>query len=241
MSSQTTNGYAATTENQEVDLIRLLGVMIDHRLLIFCITCLFTVIAGLYALVATPIYKADAMVQIEGKQDNSLLKNLGELNPDLSPDALPEIQLLKSRMILGKTVDDLHLNYDIKNYYFPVFGRFWGRMTGRKPATLTLINLHIPAVMGKSPPLMLRMLDSKRYRIEGDDFRGEGIVGEYFEKDGLSLWVNVMDGAPGARFILNEQSKLESINALNKRFTVCLLYTSPSPRDRTRSRMPSSA
>lgn len=220
MSSQTTNGYAATTENQEVDLIRLLGVMIDHRLLIFCITCLFTVIAGLYAFVATPIYKADAMVQIEGKQDNSLLKNLGELNPDLSPDALPEIQLLKSRMILGKTVDDLHLNYDVKNYYFPVFGRFWGRMTGRKPATLTLINLHIPAVMGKSPPLMLRMLDSKRYRIEGDDFRGEGIVGEYFEKDGLSLWVNVMDGAPGARFILNEQSKLESINALNKRFTV---------------------
>ena len=25
------------------------------------------------------------------------------------------------------------------------------------------------------------------------------------------------------------------------RFTICLLYTSPSPRDRTRSRMPSSA
>lgn len=220
MSSHTTNGYAATNESQEIDLVRLLGVMIDHRLLIFCITCLLTVIAGLYAFVATPIYKADAMVQIEGKQDNSLLKNLGELNPDLSPDALPEIQLLKSRMILGKTVDDLHLNYDVKNYYFPVFGRLWGRMTGRKPATLTLINLHIPAVMGKSPPLMLTMLDSKRYRIEGDDFQGEGIVGEYFEKDGLSLWVNAMDGPPGARFILNEQSKLESINALNKRFTV---------------------
>ena len=28
---------------------------------------------------------------------------------------------------------------------------------------------------------------------------------------------------------------------LFKRFSVCLLYTSPSPRDRTRSRMPSSA
>lgn len=110
MSSHTTNGYVAATENQEVDLIRLLGVMIDHRLLILCITFLFTAIAGLYACVATPIYKADAMVQIEGKQDNSLLKNLGELNPELSPDALPEIQLLKSRMILGKTVDDLHLN-----------------------------------------------------------------------------------------------------------------------------------
>lgn len=220
MSSHTTNGYVAATENQEVDLIRLLGVMIDHRLLILCITFLFTAIAGLYACVATPIYKADAMVQIEGKQDNSLLKNLGELNPELSPDALPEIQLLKSRMILGKTVDDLHLNYDVKNYYFPMFGRIWGRMTGRKPATLSLINLHIPAVKGKAQSLTLTIQDSKNYRIEGDDFQGEGVVGEFFEKNGVSLWVNSMVGPSGTRFILNEQSKLESINVLNNRFAV---------------------
>ena len=34
------------------------------------------------------------------------------------------------------------------------------------------------------------------------------------------------------------RSKLVSRDTLNK---ICLLYTSPSPRDRTRSRMPSSA
>ena len=32
-----------------------------------------------------------------------------------------------------------------------------------------------------------------------------------------------------------------SLNTTNTRFLPCLLYTSPSPRDRTRSRMPSSA
>ena len=36
----------------------------------------------------------------------------------------------------------------------------------------------------------------------------------------------------------DETSSLEELTAENKR---CLLYTSPSPRDRTRSRMPSSA
>ncbi|ABP61380.1 tyrosine-protein kinase [Enterobacter sp. 638] len=220
MSSHTTNGYAAATENQEVDLVRLLGVMIDNRLLILCLTLLFTLIAGLYAFMATPIYKADAMVQIEGKQDNSLLKNLRELSPELSPDALPEIQLLKSRMILGKTVEDLHLNYDVKPRDFPLFGRAWGRIVGRKTATLSLINLHVPSVKGKSQPLMLTMLDSKRYRIESENFQSEGIVGEYFEKDGVSLWVNAMDGPSGTQFILNEKSKLESINALNNQFTV---------------------
>ena len=35
--------------------------------------------------------------------------------------------------------------------------------------------------------------------------------------------------------------KKENIEIIKKRLNGCLLYTSPSPRDRTRSRMPSSA
>ena len=36
-------------------------------------------------------------------------------------------------------------------------------------------------------------------------------------------------------------NKLNDLDDLNKLAIDCLLYTSPSPRDRTRSRMPSSA
>ena len=36
-------------------------------------------------------------------------------------------------------------------------------------------------------------------------------------------------------------SAIERIELLNPNLNACLLYTSPSPRDRTRSRMPSSA
>ena len=39
----------------------------------------------------------------------------------------------------------------------------------------------------------------------------------------------------------SKPTKLQSIIAKNVGFKICLLYTSPSPRDRTRSRMPSSA
>ena len=42
-------------------------------------------------------------------------------------------------------------------------------------------------------------------------------------------------------FLLSiERTKIET-NQEDKRINSCLLYTSPSPRDRTRSRMPSSA
>ena len=36
-------------------------------------------------------------------------------------------------------------------------------------------------------------------------------------------------------------NKLESAHNMSREYKICLLYTSPSPRDRTRSRMPSSA
>ena len=40
---------------------------------------------------------------------------------------------------------------------------------------------------------------------------------------------------------IGEASELEVIELLSQHVNNCLLYTSPSPRDRTRSRMPSSA
>ena len=39
----------------------------------------------------------------------------------------------------------------------------------------------------------------------------------------------------------NQQLDRFQLSSLAGRFGLCLLYTSPSPRDRTRSRMPSSA
>ena len=39
----------------------------------------------------------------------------------------------------------------------------------------------------------------------------------------------------------NSSVKSEAKDLFNKKVKLCLLYTSPSPRDRTRSRMPSSA
>ena len=40
---------------------------------------------------------------------------------------------------------------------------------------------------------------------------------------------------------LEDFTSAESIDWINRQDDFCLLYTSPSPRDRTRSRMPSSA
>jgi tyrosine-protein kinase Etk/Wzc len=54
-----------------MDLIQLLAEMFDHRVMIACVTLLFTVCAGIYAFSVTPVYQADALVQVEAKQGNA--------------------------------------------------------------------------------------------------------------------------------------------------------------------------
>ena len=48
-------------------------------------------------------------------------------------------------------------------------------------------------------------------------------------------------GAKGTSLLVVETDKVEGFSRGKKLDKICLLYTSPSPRDRTRSRMPSSA
>ena len=48
-------------------------------------------------------------------------------------------------------------------------------------------------------------------------------------------------GAETYRIIKEENDFLKARSGVDFNIVACLLYTSPSPRDRTRSRMPSSA
>ncbi|WP_203461404.1 tyrosine-protein kinase [Enterobacter cloacae] len=221
MSSYTSESYgAAAPENHEIDLIRLLGEMIDHRAVILSITFIFTLLAGLYAFLATPVYRADALIQVEGKQDNSLLKNLKQFGSEMSPDVQPEILLLKSRMILGATVDELGLAQHVTQRTFPVVGGLWARLQGRKPATIDFGWLQLPPVKDKPRTLVLTVLEKGAYRLEGDNFYAEGMEGKPFEKEGVSLLVSKLNAPTGTQFTLQTRPRLEAINLLSTQFSV---------------------
>ncbi|TAI57888.1 Wzz/FepE/Etk N-terminal domain-containing protein, partial [Klebsiella pneumoniae] len=72
MSSVTSNKQPSS-EHDEIDLGRIVGEFIDHRKLIITITSIFTAISIIYMLFSTPVYQADAMIQVEQKQGNALL------------------------------------------------------------------------------------------------------------------------------------------------------------------------
>lgn len=221
MPSYSSDNYgAAAPQKNEIDLIQLLAEMYDHRIKIVLITLLFTLCAALYAFTTTPIYQADALVQIEGKQGNTLLKNLSQLGSDLSPDVAPELLLLKSRMILGETVDKLGLQYQVERRVFPVFGRLWERGRGAQSDEMTLGELSIPLLEGQPQELVLTVLGQGKYRLEGDAFQAEGIVGQTLAKGGVSVLVTSLTSEPDTQYVLKAFTRLEAINALQKRLTV---------------------
>ena len=216
--SPTAKHTPASPDSDEIDLGRLLGELIDHRKLIISITAVFTVLAILYALFATPVYQADALVQVEQKQGNTLLNSLSQMLPDSQPASAPEIALLQSRMVLGKTVDDLNLQAQVSEKYFPLFGRGWARLTGHPPGTLTVGRIYVAAQDGKVPALTVTAGDNGHYQLSGGPYHLQGHIGQLLEANGLSLLISDLQAPAGTTFTINYLTRLEAINNLQQIF-----------------------
>ncbi|HID1021466.1 polysaccharide biosynthesis tyrosine autokinase [Klebsiella michiganensis] len=208
-------------ETDEIDLGRLVGELIDHRKLILSVTALFTLIALLYALFATPVYQADALLQVEQKQGNAILNSLSQMLPDSQPQSAPEIALLQSRMILGKTVDDLNLQARVQQKFFPIFGKGWSRLTGKRAGSVTVSRLYLPSDGGSdTPSLKLTVKDKNHYSVIFNDKQMSGEVGSLLDMNGIALKVDQIEAEPETEFVISYVSKLEAISDLQDMFSV---------------------
>ena len=208
--SSTTN-KTTSKDADEIDLGRLIGEFIDHRKLIISVTSLFTLIALIYAILATPIYQADALIQVEQKQANAILSNLSQMLPDSQPQSAPEIALIRSRMILGKTVDDLNLQARVKQKYFPILGRGFARLAGDKAGSLSISRLYVPENGNDIPEILLTVKDKNNFSVSVGGFTLNGKVGELIDERGISLKVDEISAKPGTEFIIAYVSRLKAI------------------------------
>ena len=182
---------------------------------------MFTLIAIIYALFATPVYQADAMVQVEEKQANAILGNLSQMLPDSQPQSAPEIALLQSRMILGKTVDDLNLQTLVSEKCFPLFGEGWAKLTGQKPHSISVSRFYVGEIDNNDETdAIVTVLDSKNYTITGENFELKGTVGELVEGNGVSVKIAEIDAPKGTEFKISSITKLKAISDLQKIFSV---------------------
>ncbi|EPU0920624.1 polysaccharide biosynthesis tyrosine autokinase [Escherichia coli] len=210
-----TNNKQTPTESDDIDLGKIVGELIDHRKLIFAITTAFTVIAVLYALLATPIYQSTALIQVEQKQGNVILDSLSQMLPDSQPQSAPEIALIQSRMILGKTVDDLNLQAEIEPKYFPIFGRGLARLLGKEPGTISVSRFYLDSGSNDVPSeVTLTILGENNFEIEREGYSLKGKKGVLLEDKGVSILVDSIDAEAGSQFKITYISRLKAISNL---------------------------
>ncbi|MCO7262689.1 tyrosine-protein kinase Wzc [Dickeya zeae] len=203
---------AEADKADEIDLGRLLGTVLDHRWLIISITTIFTMLGILYALLATPVYQADAMVQVEQNVSDSLMNDISKVLPDTKPQSAPEVELLRSRMVVGKTVQDLGLDTDVEPQYFPLFGKGLARLKDEEPARLVVSRLSVPDSW-LDEKMTLAIGEGGTYRFSaGKDADFTGHIGQVASQHGFSLLVSSTDAAPGTVFTVRKKNTLTAIN-----------------------------
>ncbi|HSW13880.1 MAG TPA: polysaccharide biosynthesis tyrosine autokinase [Solimonas sp.] len=125
------------SESDAVGLHDIIGVFLEGRLLIALTVLIGALLAGFYGWVATPIYRADALVQVETK-DRSMNAALGDVAELLGAEApvTAEIEIIRSRMVVGKVVDTLQMDVVATPRYLPLIGEAIVRSRGVKAELL---------------------------------------------------------------------------------------------------------
>lgn len=220
MTEKLHHAAAPQTGGDEIDIGRLVGTIIEARWWVLGITALFALAAAVYTLFATPIYSADALVQIEQDAGGSLVQNLNSALSNKPPASDAEIQLIKSRMVLGKTVDDLDLDIGVTKNTFPIFGAGWDRLQGRQNETVKVSTFTLPK--GANEQIFtLSVLGPQQYQLTSDaGFSARGEVGKPLQKEGVTFEVSAIKASEGSEFTVTKFSTLGVINNLQNNLSV---------------------
>ncbi|MBF6992469.1 MULTISPECIES: polysaccharide biosynthesis tyrosine autokinase [Cupriavidus] len=240
MNNSTYVPVAAPSQSEEIALVRYLDVLVASRWLIAAIAIAILALGVSYAFLARPVYEANILVQVEDSQNspNGLLGDVSSLF-DVKTQATAEIEILRSRMIVGKAVDNLRLYIDAKPKYFPLIGPWiasqskglsepglfgtggyaWGS------ESIAVSTFDVPEEL-QGENFVLTSLGDGRYRLEQSslDKPIDGRVGETVEADHavgkIRLLVSALKAKPGIVFNLVRNSRLKTVEQLQLQLNI---------------------
>jgi len=232
---------APQPQDDEINLVHYLDVLVANRWMIAAITLVVMLLGAAYAFLARPVYQADILVQVEDTPGDakSLLGDVSSLF-DVKTQAAAEIEILKSRMVVGQAVENLQLYIDAKPRYFPLVGGWVSRRAkglssqpglfglggyawGTESIKVTLFD--VPEEL-EDAPFRLTALGDGRFRLEQDslDQPIEGRVGEPVDVKQtigqINLLVTELKAKPGIAFNLVRKSKLKTVGLLQDQLKI---------------------
>lgn len=219
------NRSSVDNSSDEIDLGKLLGILLDAKWIILVTTFFFAVGGVAVALLSTPIYKADALLQIEEKSKGGIGSlvggDMGELFSQES-SATTEIEIIKSRMILGDTVDKFNLTTVAEPKYLSVIGKGLARIAG-KVNQIEVSRYTVPEYAQEiKHTLVVLDAEKKTYQLVRGDEQVvlQGVAGELAKNDGYELFVTELRSHNEREFAIGQRSRLEAIEWLKQNLAI---------------------
>lgn len=112
-----------------INLAEYFDILIDNRWLITAVTFFVVFIGAVYSFVARPIYEANVSVQVEdsGNSAGSFLGDAAASLLSVKTPAAGEIEIIRSRSILGQAVENTKLYISAQPRYAPLIGNWMAR------------------------------------------------------------------------------------------------------------------
>ncbi|WGS48149.1 polysaccharide biosynthesis tyrosine autokinase [Paraburkholderia sp. D15] len=229
------------TEEEDVVLGQLIQVILDDIWWLIAIAATIVALAGAYCLLAKPTYSADAHVRVEQSDNTSqaLTQTQTGANITTGSTSLPtdaEIEIIKSRGVVGPVVQDLKLNFSVTPKALPVIGSIAARLAapgqlarpwlglssyawGGELADVDSIDV-TPALEGQK--LALKVIDDQHYDLyaENGALLLHGQVGRQAQGGGVTMLVNKLVARPGEQFTVVRSNDLDAITAFQSAITV---------------------
>ena len=228
----------AAAADDEINISEYFDILLDRKWLVAGVTTLAVALGVAYALLSTPIYQSNLLVQVEDSAPDAkgFLGDSASLF-DVKTPATGELQIIRSRSVLGAAVDQTRLYIEAAPRYLPVVGTWLARradglstpgflgmegyVTGKEKIEVTQFD--VPPAFEDDKPYTVTALGEGHYTLTHEDLDEalNGTVGQPLVYRGnggtLTLLIETLAGNTGAQFSVSRDSRLGTIEDLQKR------------------------
>lgn len=225
---------APVDDDDGINLAEYWDIVVDNRWLIAAITAMAVAVGSGYAVLAKPVYEGNLLIQVEDTAGSAkgLLGEAGEMF-DVKTGAAAELEILRSRMVVGQAVENTRLYIRAQPKRLPVVGdwlarrstglsepRFGSYVYGSEKIRVPALDVS-PALEGTT--FTLTAQGSGNYTLSHPDLAQvlQGTVGTLLTQNtdlgAVRLMVTELEGQPGAQFEVTRTAPLDVVQDLQSR------------------------
>ncbi|KAA0911325.1 polysaccharide biosynthesis tyrosine autokinase [Pusillimonas sp. ANT_WB101] len=239
MTSLSSPAQQSPFENNDIGPLDILNIILEAKWVVLAISAAVVLASIIYVLFSTPIYQANTLIQVENNQGNSseIMGQMAALFEVQSP-ASAEMEIIRSRLVVGHAVDELNLYIQAEPNYLPIFGRwlakratemsepgifgYGGYVFGNE--SIEIKTLDLPRKLEGEGLKLIATPEGYRLLDQDGELLAQGKIGDEVKftvnnEPGL-INVTILHAKPRAQFNVRRLPKLKAISDLQERLSI---------------------